>query len=131
MVAGDHKFHPECFQCSSCRCFIGDGDSYALVERSKLYWYETQTYSAYASYFYFLCYFYFPSGSCYKRQMQPLSQKVTGGPSIVRKPHSIQLLALGPLPEGQRHHIKLALQDDVTSKIPTLSDVYRGLRISE
>jgi hypothetical protein len=63
--------------------------------------------------------------------MQPLSQKVTGGPSIIRKPHSIQLLALGPIPEGQRHHIKLALQDDVTSKIPTLSDVYRGLRISE
>ena len=43
MVAGDHKFHPECFQCSSCRCFIGDGDSYALVERSKLYWYDKQT----------------------------------------------------------------------------------------
>uniref|UniRef100_A0A0P6GFT1 LIM domain kinase 1 n=1 Tax=Daphnia magna TaxID=35525 RepID=A0A0P6GFT1_9CRUS len=108
MVAGDHKFHPECFQCSSCRCFIGDGDSYALVERSKLY-----------------------CGSCYKRQMQPLSQKVTGGPGVNRKPHSIQLLALGPVPEGQRHHIKLAVQDDAMSKIPTLSDVYRGLRISE
>ncbi len=38
MVAGDHKFHPECFQCSSCNSFIGDGDSYALIERSKLYW---------------------------------------------------------------------------------------------
>lgn len=62
--------------------------------------------------------------------MQPLGQKLTGGPSN-RKPHSIQLLALGPIPEGQRHHIKLAVQDDVASKIPTLSDVYRGLRISE
>lgn len=38
MVAGDHKFHPECFRCSSCLSFIGDGESYALVERSKLYW---------------------------------------------------------------------------------------------
>lgn len=38
MVAGDHKFHPECFRCTSCSSFIGDGDSYALVERSKLYW---------------------------------------------------------------------------------------------
>lgn len=38
MVAGDHKFHPECFCCSSCSGFIGDGESYALVERSKLYW---------------------------------------------------------------------------------------------
>lgn len=63
--------------------------------------------------------------------MQPLSQKVTGGPGVNRKPHSIQLLALGPVPEGQRHHIKLAVQDDAMSKIPTLSDVYRGLRISE
>lgn len=38
MVAGEHKFHPECFCCGSCGAFIGDGDSYALVERSKLYW---------------------------------------------------------------------------------------------
>lgn len=38
MVAGEHKFHPECFCCNSCGAFIGDGDSYALVERSKLYW---------------------------------------------------------------------------------------------
>ncbi|KAH9376610.1 hypothetical protein HPB48_005821 [Haemaphysalis longicornis] len=37
MVAGDHKFHPECFCCASCNAFIGDGDAYALVERSKLY----------------------------------------------------------------------------------------------
>lgn len=40
MVAGDHNFHPECFCCKLCNSFIGDGDSYALVERSKLYWYE-------------------------------------------------------------------------------------------
>lgn len=38
MVAGDHNFHPECFCCKLCNSFIGDGDSYALVERSKLYW---------------------------------------------------------------------------------------------
>lgn len=38
MVAGDHKFHPECFQCVFCLSVISDGDSYALVERSKLYW---------------------------------------------------------------------------------------------
>lgn len=33
MVAGEQKFHPECFACTSC----GDGDTYTLVERSKLY----------------------------------------------------------------------------------------------
>uniref|UniRef100_A0A8C6PYB0 LIM domain kinase 1 n=1 Tax=Nothobranchius furzeri TaxID=105023 RepID=A0A8C6PYB0_NOTFU len=37
MVAGEQKYHPECFSCLSCRTFIGDGDTYALVERSKLY----------------------------------------------------------------------------------------------
>ncbi|XP_028321175.1 LIM domain kinase 1a isoform X3 [Gouania willdenowi] len=36
-VAGEQKYHPECFTCLNCRTFIGDGDTYALVERSKLY----------------------------------------------------------------------------------------------
>lgn len=39
MVAGDHMYHPECFCCKLCNAYIGDGDSYALVERSKLYWF--------------------------------------------------------------------------------------------
>lgn len=38
MIVGEHKFHPECFCCVRCRQYIGDGDSYALVERSKLFW---------------------------------------------------------------------------------------------
>lgn len=38
-VAGEQKYHPECFSCLNCHTFIGDGDTYALVERSKLYWY--------------------------------------------------------------------------------------------
>uniref|UniRef100_A0A667WZD8 LIM domain kinase 1 n=1 Tax=Myripristis murdjan TaxID=586833 RepID=A0A667WZD8_9TELE len=37
MVAGEQKFHPECFTCMSCGMFIGDGDTFTLVERSKLY----------------------------------------------------------------------------------------------
>ncbi|CAH0548987.1 unnamed protein product [Brassicogethes aeneus] len=74
MVAGEHKFHPECFCCGSCGAFIGDGDSYALVERSKLY-----------------------CGQCYKRQMQPL-QKTAKFP-FIRKPHSIRLVEI---PGGQQ-----------------------------
>ncbi|KAG5881464.1 hypothetical protein JTB14_000892 [Gonioctena quinquepunctata] len=74
MVAGEHKFHPECFCCGSCSAFIGDGDSYALVERSKLY-----------------------CGQCYKRQMQPL-QKSTGF-SFMKKTHSIRLVEI---PGGQK-----------------------------
>ncbi|XP_049520403.1 LIM domain kinase 1-like isoform X4 [Dermacentor silvarum] len=75
MVAGDHKFHPECFCCASCNAFIGDGDAYALVERSKLY-----------------------CGPCYRHHMQPLSQRsVLSGP----QPHSIQLLEI-PASGGAR-----------------------------
>uniref|UniRef100_A0A8C2ZGB4 non-specific serine/threonine protein kinase n=1 Tax=Cyclopterus lumpus TaxID=8103 RepID=A0A8C2ZGB4_CYCLU len=37
MVAGEQKYHPECFACVSCEMFIGDGDTYTLVERTKLY----------------------------------------------------------------------------------------------
>ncbi|XP_018569295.1 LIM domain kinase 1 isoform X1 [Anoplophora glabripennis] len=80
MVAGEHKFHPECFCCGSCSAFIGDGDSYALVERSKLY-----------------------CGQCYKRQMQPL-QKTARFP-FARKPHSIRLVEI---PGGQKG-IKLTM----------------------
>lgn len=40
-VAGEQKYHPECFTCLNCRTFIGDGDTYALVERSKLYWWAS------------------------------------------------------------------------------------------
>lgn len=75
MVAGEHKFHPECFCCTLCSIFIGDGDSYALVERSKLY-----------------------CGVCYKQQMQPL-QKTTRYPFIT-KPHSIRLVELPTGPKG-------------------------------
>ncbi|KAJ8379386.1 hypothetical protein SKAU_G00001640 [Synaphobranchus kaupii] len=37
MVAGEYKYHPECFVCLSCKVVIEDRDTYALVERSKLY----------------------------------------------------------------------------------------------
>ncbi|KAE8746611.1 hypothetical protein FOCC_FOCC006595 [Frankliniella occidentalis] len=86
MVAGDHKFHPECFRCSSCSCFIGDGESYALVERSKLY-----------------------CGVCYKRQMQPLSKTMATAP-FVRKPHSIRLVEIPAAGDRSQRGIKLCLE---------------------
>ncbi|XP_057319682.1 LIM domain kinase 1 isoform X1 [Microplitis mediator] len=86
MLAGDHKFHPECFACNSCGAFIGDGESYALVERSKLY-----------------------CGICYKRQMQPLNR--TANYPFVRKPHSIRLVEIPPSNKNQEKQrgIKLTL----------------------
>lgn len=44
-VAGDYKYHPECFVCLSCRVVIEDQDTYALVERTKLYWWVTSHFS--------------------------------------------------------------------------------------
>uniref|UniRef100_A0A672T2C1 LIM domain kinase 1 n=1 Tax=Sinocyclocheilus grahami TaxID=75366 RepID=A0A672T2C1_SINGR len=37
MVAGKHKYHPECFFCESCGMVIGDGDSFVLVDFTNLY----------------------------------------------------------------------------------------------
>ncbi|XP_063218880.1 LIM domain kinase 1 isoform X2 [Bacillus rossius redtenbacheri] len=105
MVAGDHKFHPECFLCTSCGNFIGDGESYALVERSKLY-----------------------CGQCYKRQMQPLG-KSSASP-YVRKPHSIRLVEIPPSSGAQRG-IKLSMETSEGLPISPESYGCRGLRISE
>ncbi|OXU31192.1 hypothetical protein TSAR_001653 [Trichomalopsis sarcophagae] len=89
MLAGDHKFHPECFACNSCGTFIGDGESYALVERSKLY-----------------------CGVCYKRQMQPLNK--TANYPFVRKPHSIRLVEIPPSTNGQEKQRGIRLTLDST-----------------
>ncbi|XP_045600504.1 LIM domain kinase 1 isoform X2 [Procambarus clarkii] len=102
MVAGDHKFHPECFICTSCSVFIGDGESYALVERSKLY-----------------------CGLCYKRQMQPLNKST----SFTKIPHSIQLIELPAKSDNQRR-IKLSVDSRKGFPLAGLSN-YRGLRIAE
>ncbi|XP_043077257.1 LIM domain kinase 1 isoform X2 [Puntigrus tetrazona] len=37
MVAGKHKYHPECFLCESCGMVIGHGDSFTLMDYAHLY----------------------------------------------------------------------------------------------
>ncbi|XP_057348327.1 LIM domain kinase 2 isoform X2 [Manis pentadactyla] len=37
MVAGEFRYHPECFACMSCKVIIEDGDAYALVQHATLY----------------------------------------------------------------------------------------------
>ncbi|CAL1674441.1 unnamed protein product [Lasius platythorax] len=109
MLAGDHKFHPECFACTSCGAFIGDGESYALVERSKLY-----------------------CGVCYKRQMQPLNR--TANYPFARKPHSIRLVEIPPSttdPDKQRG-IKLTLDTAPSPRncgaLMRISELMRNVR---
>ncbi|XP_013119394.2 LIM domain kinase 1 isoform X2 [Stomoxys calcitrans] len=89
MVAGDHKFHPECFCCSICHTFIGYGEAFALLERSKLF-----------------------CDSCYKKNM-----KSEGAALDAIKPHSIRLveipkditsslrLSVDNINVTQRHHL--------------------------
>ncbi|VDI17535.1 alpha-mannosidase [Mytilus galloprovincialis] len=74
MVAGEHRYHPECFQCISCRSYIGDGDAYGLVERSKLF-----------------------CGRCYKKAK---NQESDSRPS--ENKHSIQLLDIPATPDKKR-----------------------------
>ncbi|KAI4815121.1 hypothetical protein KUCAC02_005284 [Chaenocephalus aceratus] len=75
MVAGEQKYHPECFTCLNCRTFIGDGDTYALVERSKLY-----------------------CGHCYYQTIvTPVSLPDS---SCSRIPHTVTLLSIPASAEG-------------------------------
>ncbi|XP_075165425.1 LIM domain kinase 1 isoform X2 [Haematobia irritans] len=89
MVAGDHKFHPECFCCSICRTFIGYGEAFTLLERSKLY-----------------------CDGCYKKTTKSEGTTLDG-----IKPHSIRLveipkditsslrLSVDNINVTQRHHL--------------------------
>jgi LIM domain kinase 1 len=89
MIAGDHRFHPECFCCKVCGSVIGDGDSYALIERSQLY-----------------------CGSCYKRQIPPSQvqhqvhpEQMSTTVTIIKKPpHSIRLVEI-PMSHRVAHQV--------------------------
>lgn len=83
MVAGEHRYHPECFQCCRCYSYIGDGEGYALVERTKLY-------CAY----------------CYNNVMKP---KFTEMPEN-RKPHSIQLVEIPATPDKGSRGVHLTVE---------------------
>ncbi|XP_044079802.1 LIM domain kinase 1-like [Siniperca chuatsi] len=76
MVAGEQKYHPECFTCMSCEMFIGDGDTYTLVERTKLY-----------------------CGHCF---CQGLVSTVRSASPITKSPHMVALVSLPPHAGGRR-----------------------------
>uniref|UniRef100_A0A3Q0SJQ2 non-specific serine/threonine protein kinase n=1 Tax=Amphilophus citrinellus TaxID=61819 RepID=A0A3Q0SJQ2_AMPCI len=76
MVAGEQKFHPECFTCMSCDMVIGDGDTYTLIERSKLY-----------------------CGHCY---CQGAVSDVEPTSPVTKSPHMVALVSFPPHAVGQR-----------------------------
>uniref|UniRef100_A0A8C9XR00 non-specific serine/threonine protein kinase n=1 Tax=Sander lucioperca TaxID=283035 RepID=A0A8C9XR00_SANLU len=76
MVAGEQKYHPECFTCMSCEMFIGDGDTYTLIERTKLY-----------------------CGHCF---CQGEISAVRSASPLTKSPHMVALVSLPPHAGGQR-----------------------------
>ncbi|XP_015251469.1 PREDICTED: LIM domain kinase 1 [Cyprinodon variegatus] len=75
MVAGEQKYHPECFTCMSCEMVIGDGDTYMLIERSRLY-----------------------CGQCFCQGVVPAARST----SLTQRPHMVALVFLPPTATGQR-----------------------------
>uniref|UniRef100_A0A672GLV6 non-specific serine/threonine protein kinase n=1 Tax=Salarias fasciatus TaxID=181472 RepID=A0A672GLV6_SALFA len=76
MVAGEQKYHPECFSCMNCEMVIGDGDTYTLVERSKLY-----------------------CGHCFS---QDAASAVRPSSPLTKSPHMVALVSFPPLPVGRQ-----------------------------
>uniref|UniRef100_A0AAQ5YJG2 LIM domain kinase 2 n=1 Tax=Amphiprion ocellaris TaxID=80972 RepID=A0AAQ5YJG2_AMPOC len=80
MVAGEHKYHPECFVCLSCKVVIEDRDTYALVERSKLY-----------------------CGKCYKQVvLTPMLEKRSHDSVLDSLPHTVTLISMPSAANGKR-----------------------------
>ncbi|XP_008425643.1 LIM domain kinase 1 [Poecilia reticulata] len=75
MVAGEQKYHPECFICMSCEMVIGDGDTYMLVERSRLY-----------------------CGHCFCQGVVPAVRSA----SLTQRPHMVALVSLPSTSAGRR-----------------------------
>ncbi|XP_017276744.1 LIM domain kinase 1 [Kryptolebias marmoratus] len=75
MVAGEQKYHPECFVCMSCEMVIGDGDTYTLLERSRLY-----------------------CGHCFCQGVVPAMRSI----SLTKRPHMVALATFPPIAAGQR-----------------------------
>ncbi|XP_072301947.1 LIM domain kinase 1-like [Eucyclogobius newberryi] len=93
MVAGDQKFHTECFSCKNCATIIGEGDTYTLVERSKLY-----------------------CGHCFR---QGLVTAATQTSPLTQRHHMVALVYFPPQPGGHRG---LSIEVDISQeKAPLLT----------
>uniref|UniRef100_A0A665V2R1 LIM domain kinase 2 n=1 Tax=Echeneis naucrates TaxID=173247 RepID=A0A665V2R1_ECHNA len=89
MVAGEHKYHPECFVCLSCMVVIEDTDTYALVERSKLY-----------------------CGKCYKQVvLTPMLEKRSHDSVLDSLPHTVTLISMPSAANGKRGFSVSVLRD--------------------
>uniref|UniRef100_A0A8C3AIY4 LIM domain kinase 2 n=1 Tax=Cyclopterus lumpus TaxID=8103 RepID=A0A8C3AIY4_CYCLU len=110
MVAGEHKYHPECFVCLSCKVVIEDRDTYALVERSKLY-----------------------CGKCYKQVvLTPMLEKCSHDSVIDSLPHTVTLISMPSAANGKRGFSVTVLRDVNVGTVPEVRNaIHVGDRILE
>uniref|UniRef100_A0A8C9X2E7 non-specific serine/threonine protein kinase n=1 Tax=Sander lucioperca TaxID=283035 RepID=A0A8C9X2E7_SANLU len=106
-VAGEHKYHPECFVCLSCKVVLEDRDTYALVERSKLY-----------------------CGKCYKQVvLTPMLEKRSHDSVLDSLPHTVTLISMPSAANGKRGFSVTVLRDVNGSASVQVKEV-RGMLIS-
>ncbi|XP_077377672.1 LIM domain kinase 2 isoform X1 [Festucalex cinctus] len=108
MVAGEHKYHPECFVCLGCKVVIEDGHTYALVERSKLY-----------------------CGKCYKQViLAPMLEKRSHDSILDSLPHTVTLVSMPSAANGKRG-LSVAVVRDADGEAATVQvKEVRGMLIS-
>ncbi|KAI2664857.1 LIM domain kinase 2 [Labeo rohita] len=108
-VAGDYKYHPECFVCLSCRVVIEDQDTYALVERTKLY-----------------------CGKCYKQVvLTPMLEKrgLADSPTDLL-PHTVTLVSMPAATNGKRGFSVSVTRDCTSATASVQVKEVRGMHIS-
>uniref|UniRef100_A0A8C7SB83 LIM domain kinase 2 n=1 Tax=Oncorhynchus mykiss TaxID=8022 RepID=A0A8C7SB83_ONCMY len=108
MVAGEYKYHPECFVCLSCKVVIEDRDTYALVERSKLY-----------------------CGKCYKQVvLAPVLEKRSADSSLDSLPHTVTLISM-PSATNSKRGFSVSVIGDAASGLASVQvKEVRGMHIS-
>ncbi|KAJ6659135.1 hypothetical protein lerEdw1_019438 [Lerista edwardsae] len=80
MVAGEYKYHPECFACMSCKVIIEDGDTYALVQHSALY-----------------------CGRCHNQiVLTPMIERLSGESLCEQLPYTLTLVSMPAATDGKR-----------------------------
>uniref|UniRef100_A0AAY4CHF6 LIM domain kinase 2 n=1 Tax=Denticeps clupeoides TaxID=299321 RepID=A0AAY4CHF6_9TELE len=108
MVAGEYKYHPECFVCLNCRVVIEERDTYALVERSKLY-----------------------CGQCYKQVvLNPMLEKRSLDSALDSLPHTVTLVSMPAATNGKRGFSVTSIRDCPGSTASVQVKEVRGMHIS-
>ncbi|KAJ8415276.1 hypothetical protein AAFF_G00422560 [Aldrovandia affinis] len=108
MVAGEYKYHPECFVCLSCKVVIEDRDTYALVERSKLY-----------------------CGKCHKQiVLTPMLEKRSPDSALDSLPHTVTLISMPAATNGKRGFSVSVIRDCANCIVSIQVKEVLGMHIS-